>query len=341
MSDKNNKPIKKAPRQAHDTYFKATFSDLDVSREVLTHRLPKGLVDLCDWNTLRLENSNVQSAVLREKTADAIFSVKLRNDSDLKIFYHIEHLSRPKRWVVLYCWNMIFEYLSKLREKEGVEKLPLVVPLILYQNPNAFPHSTDVCDLFDDAELAREYMFKPIQLYEVCQADDAEISTPDKAGVVQLFMKHIRSPDFETVFADRIAPYAKELNKKNPKGADTILRQSFVYAECKAKIQNKENFVKMVSDINEELGATMLTMAQQYLQEGEQIGVRKGEQIGIAKGKLEGKLEAKEEMALKMLRDGRLEYHFITSYTGLTHRELQRLAIEHNLTKEIKEPEEV
>lgn len=47
MSDKNNKnPIRKAPRQAHDIYFKATFSDLDFSRVVLTHRLPKGLIAL-------------------------------------------------------------------------------------------------------------------------------------------------------------------------------------------------------------------------------------------------------------------------------------------------------
>ncbi len=292
---KNSEKLKKeqeATRQAHDLYFKAAFSDLDVSRTVLKKRLPQSLVSLCDWDTLKLESTHAQTGLLRESIADAIFSIKLQDRGDLKVLYHLEHLSSPKRWISLYCWNVIFNYLSQKMNKEKVKKLPLMVPLIVYQNTKTFPHSTDICDLFEFPELAREHLFKPIRLFDICHTDHQELMTYDKAGVSQLTMKYIFDPNFEAVFAEHIAPVMVAVNKGDVQGARRLLKQTIMYISRKANLPNKEKFVKMVGEIDQDLEEKMTTIVQQSWYEGRQEGEKQGRQQG------------RQEIVATMLRNG-------------------------------------
>lgn len=336
------------PRQAHDHFAKAVLQDLQVSRTLLQSRLPPALVRQCRWETLHLESPHLHNRVLREKIVDLLFSVQMEDDQDLKLFVHVEHLSAPKPWSILYSWETIFEYLCKLRNKEKVSKLPVVVPIILYQNARPFPHTNDIYELFHNPALAREYWMQPISIFNIAQAAD-ETLTPedDRAAAVQLTMKYVVYPGFEGPFYDRIVPLMKRLRETDAPGVKRLLEQIIAYVYKKADFTDEEKFVKVLHQIDAELEATVLSLAQRLsdkkkyegllageqlglqkgkqwgLEAGEQIGLQKGEQLGLQRGKQEGR----KAVILTMLEKG-ASPALVAQFTDITVTEVEKMAAE-------------
>lgn len=304
-----------ATHKAHDHFFHAVFEDLDISKQMLKSWLPPELVKQCLWETLNLEDKGLYNSVLHEKTADCIFSLHMKNEKEVKFFVHIEHLSSPKRWSILYSWEVIIEYLCKLRNKKKVKALPLIIPIILYQNEKKFPYSTDFCDLFEDPELARKYWMKPIKILNICQTQDEDLifDKDDRAAFAQLIMKYVALSNFDQSFQEIISPLMRKLHLKDAAGSKRLMKQAVQYMYKKANFQNKVEFATMIGDIDKDLEDTVLSLAQQNINEGRLIGLQEGELLGLEKGRMEGQ----KVMILRMLQKG-ASYQQITDITGLS-----------------------
>ncbi|MEZ4370516.1 MAG: Rpn family recombination-promoting nuclease/putative transposase [Polyangiaceae bacterium] len=98
-------------RPSHDALFRATFGRVDNAQGLLRHWLPKGLIALLRWESLRLEDPSGLDDELRPYYSDLLFSLCLKpahrgvgNDpGEVLVYVLVEHQSTVDP---LIAWRM-------------------------------------------------------------------------------------------------------------------------------------------------------------------------------------------------------------------------------------------
>lgn len=86
--------MKKAPNP-HDTFFKRTFSRIEIAAEFLRHYLPAKVVRQLDLTRLSLEKDSFVDARLRQHFSDLFFRVGLKDGGEAFVYILLEHKSAP------------------------------------------------------------------------------------------------------------------------------------------------------------------------------------------------------------------------------------------------------
>ncbi|HEX8703610.1 MAG TPA: Rpn family recombination-promoting nuclease/putative transposase [Myxococcaceae bacterium] len=117
----------------HDLFARHTFGQPEHAASELKAALPPELVSQVDWESLRLEPSNVVDTKLRETESDLLFSARLRGGKPLLFYVLLEHQSSVDPWM---AWRMLRYVLRQLenwrQQHPDSAGLPVIVPLVLY-----------------------------------------------------------------------------------------------------------------------------------------------------------------------------------------------------------------
>ena len=219
----------------------------------------------------------------------------------------------------------VLKYMVAIMEKHVAQtktsKLPIVYPIVIYNGWKNYKHSTDIFDLFGDKkELAQDILWKPYQLIDLSTISDDKLKESLWYGIAAYVMKHIFEKDFLPALKDII---------NNLKDIETQGEMSYLYTTLSYIVEaseiKKEDFISTVktglSAITEE---TIMTLAEQFRQEGVQAGKQLGIQEGIQKGYHKGQLEkinALKNISMKLLNQG-MDPSQISTVTGLSIEEI-------------------
>lgn len=172
----------------HDSFFRATLSNLEVAKDLLQAHLAPELVEQIDWNSLQLTNKSYIDEQLSQFHSDMVYSCVL-NGQNTYIYLLIEQQTEPEPLLPL----RLLEYNVKMcREhiNQGNKKLPLVVNLVLYSGKKTpYPYSIDIYDCFEAPDKARAMMFKPLALIDLGQLSEEELSKHGSADMLELLLK--------------------------------------------------------------------------------------------------------------------------------------------------------
>lgn len=189
------------------------------------------------------------------------------------------------------------------------ECLPIVYPIVFYHGEVEYSYSTDLYDLFEDTDLAKEIFLQPFKLVDVGKISDKEIKQQQWSGVMEFIFKHIFARDFLSYLLEIMPHLHKMTNDDGSELVETVLN----YSLNKAQHLDKFDFFQTIKSQSWIDGEKIMTIAEILKKEGRQEGRQKGRQ------------EAVIDVAKKLLKEG-TDPMFVTRVTGLSITQVRKLA---------------
>ncbi|GAM53684.1 putative transposase [bacterium endosymbiont of Mortierella elongata FMR23-6] len=208
--------------------------------------------------------------------------------------------------------------------KAGHNKLPLILPICVYHGrPSPFPHSTDIYDEFEDAELARELVFKPFRLIDLTVLNEETIQHHGTAALMELLLKQAWVKDLLSTFRQLLE--SGILKQVLDQTTETYLLSVLNYAVNQGdENQPVEAFIQLLKKGLPERKEMIMTFAEQLEQRGRQQGLEQGRQEGMQQGMQQGRQEEARTIAQNLSAMG-MDKAFIGKVTGLSDEDVTTL----------------
>ncbi|EWY40399.1 hypothetical protein N825_36975 [Skermanella stibiiresistens SB22] len=284
----------------HDQFFKLLLDQPGAAGTLLRERLPVEVSSRLSAEDPELVNTSFVDAELRERRADRLYRVRLRDGRQALIYVLVEHKSAPDPRIglqLLIYMVRIWEWWERHEGKDANGKprlLPVILPLVVYHGHAEWRVPLDFADGFDvDDDTLRPYLVDfRYSLADLGRIDDAALSDQNALRVGLLILKHgdgggdIR----ETLLRLGRAEAALGVD-------DLAILVRYIIAEPN-KIEPG-----LLRDVLKEIvpgqeTRIMSIAAEMWKAEGMADGIK----IGQAQGKVQGKAEGKAEILLRQFR---------------------------------------
>ena len=310
--------------QPHDAIAKECLSNKALARDFLEAHLPENIKELCNFETLNMESGSYVDEELQKYCSDILYSVQL-NGELAYIYCLIEHQSEA---VKLMPFRILSYQVSIMRRHldQGFEKLPLVVPLVLYHGKRKpYPYSIELADCFAHPDLARNILLKGMSLIDLTVMPENEIMSHKRAALLEMLQKHI----FVANIMEHIESIKAVLNLvRNYPDLQSSLSPVIYYLYKEANTSNRSDFIDTLTKNSSPYQESAMTAAeyliaegiergiQRGVEQGMQQGIEQGMQQGIEQGMQQGYYEAQLKIAYK-LEQKSMDRAFIEKITGI------------------------
>ncbi|EJR7830525.1 TPA: Rpn family recombination-promoting nuclease/putative transposase [Salmonella enterica] len=280
----------------HDAAFKAIMSRPEAVRDFMDIHLPAELRALCDFSTLKLENTSFVEDELRGYYSDLIWSLRTTKGGDGYIHLLVEHQSSPDRHMGFRLMRYAVAAMQKHLEA-GHKKLPLVIPVLYYAGKRSpYPYPVNWLKEFDDPELAAQLYSNDFPLVDVTVIPDEEIMKHRHIAALTWLQKHVRARDKP----DDVERLAILFQSEYTDGQTlTILVNYLIQAIDKPE---PEKFLQALAQRLPRYEEDLMTIAERLEKKGRQ--------------------NEAEKIARMMLKDG-YDESVIKKFTGFTVKELK------------------
>ena len=293
----------------HDSFFRGSMLNIEIATAAFQGLLPNNVCQIAKFDTMKVENVSFIAPEHRSYLVDILYSLEI-NDEPGYIYLLAEHQSRPD-WLMPYriykYIGAIFDY--DLNKQVGTHKLlPIVIPLVIYNGEKSpYPYSMDICDLFQQPNLARELMFKKPQLKDLTITPDDELLQQRNASLMYMISKHIHDRDILPVLEKLAASGIFE--KLNDIGSGQYLSFVLEYIVSKGDASNSEKVMELLFDELPEQRGEIMTIAEALELKGFEKGAHK----------------TNVEIARKLAALGNFDEQAIVDITGLPLEEIRQL----------------
>lgn len=142
----------------HDLSYRSLFSHPRLVEELVRGFVKEPWVDQLDFTTLQRVNASfVAPKQLKSRDGDLLWKLRRRDGSPVFVFLFIEHQSRVDRFMAVRLMvyiALLYDYLVREGELTPDGKLPLVIPLVLYNGEarwSAPQELSELIELVDEA----------------------------------------------------------------------------------------------------------------------------------------------------------------------------------------------
>ncbi|UCH93155.1 MAG: Rpn family recombination-promoting nuclease/putative transposase [Candidatus Aminicenantes bacterium] len=309
--EKKKKPVRK-PRSLHDEAVKEYFSDIETAKSFFTEYLPAEIVNNLDFKTLRICKDTFLDKKLAKYFSDTLYQVNLNNIS-IFIYLLIDHKSREEPFMGFqFLKYMVRIWELHLKQNKKAEKLPVIIPMVIYHGPKKWEVDKRFTSFFNAPGYLEEYIpdFN-YRLYDISHVPDEEIKGGVLLRILLMTLKYIFTPELNYRLREEIFPLFHELKdkKKGTEYLDVLLR----YLTRSARGLPEKELDESVSQLFEEGGELMQTIAEKWKREGIKIGEERG-------------IEKKAIETAKNLLEMGIDVEMIAKATGLKKEQVEKLA---------------
>ena len=322
--------MSKTKVKQHDALVKLFLSDLKVARGFLKRYLPHELQLKCDFNSVSVEPESYIDNNLKRYCSDLVYKINVSSDEEVEsayIYLLIEHQSTAELLMPLRMLRYQLAIIQKHVDKQAqdVLKLPLVVPIVLYNGlKSPYPHTQDIADLFEDQVLYQQMPVGKFRLVDLTVMSDEELPQHNTLSVLEIMLKHIRQRDLMLVAKSMIE--ALQIGYQNGMG-EGLANGVFSYlSNAREGEELKPLFKKFVDELTY-YEDNIMTYAEELKQEGFKMGMSYAEKLkqeGIQIGEQRGHQEAQREIAQQLLKSG-IDSTIIANATHLTSTQVEEL----------------
>lgn len=314
----------------HDKAFKAALSNINVAKDFLESYLPEKFKRRIDLATLQLCPGSFTDEALKQSETDVLYRATLKHDNnstteekerEALIYCLVEHQRKSDEWLpfrlVKYCCHIWDQYRQQTPE---ARRLPVIIPLVLYNGDTLYSASTDFFDLFGaEKALAQESFLTPFQLVDLNTVPDEVIRQHLWSGLLETLLKHARQRDLLELMEEVLNVFILPL--LSFKSAKPYLTSMIYYGLSQGESRNQREFLDWIhTKLPKELEENTMTFAEQLIQEGMQKGMQKG----VRQGRTEGFNEAAHEIAKNILQEIK-DPSKVAKMTGLSKAEVEEL----------------
>lgn len=304
----------------HDLSYRSLFSFPRMVEELVREFVQEPWVDKLDFKTLKRVNASYVSPGLKSREGDILWKLRLRDGMPVLVYLLIEHQSRVDRFMAVRLMvyiSLLYQDLLKEGELTPDGRLPLVIPLVLYNGEAEWWAPRELADLIARVDEAAE-AYVPRLRYRVI--DEGQYALKDLARrhsvAAQVFWLE-KSRERRTLDrgVTRLVPLLSgpddgPLRRAVLLWIERVLapgrRRRTPIPEGLGQEEFKVMLEKRVEEWNRELREEgRLLGLKEGIKEGQQKGIQKGIQKGLQKGRQEG--EAALLLRLLERKFGRLD----------------------------------
>ena len=304
----------------HDRLSKLYFQDKAFCKQFLATHLPKDLQQRLNLDTLEIKKTSFVDEKLREYLSDVLYSVNRTDNHKAFMYFLIESESNPTRLTPFKAFEYVIQIMRQSlieQEKQGkTPKLPLVYPILYVTSEKGFNGTTDLFELFDDPELARQYFLKPMQLIDLAKLAENDIAQHDKAvATLEIIQHQIHYRDAMALAEDLLVKgYIRHIVMKY----GHLLLGTLKYIIERGQWQDSPQpfLEKLIKEYPEKEKDIMLG-ADYFRNEGIDLGRTEGIDLG--------RMQEKKDVAMSLLTSGKLPLDEIAEVTKLSVDEIEQL----------------
>jgi hypothetical protein len=199
--DAGGRPVhERVGGQPHDAVFKSIFSAPANARDLLRHALPPALLAELDLRSLRRDDTSLtDEAEQRQGACDVVHVARLRGSPSVDCMIPIEHRSTVDPFMPLRAQQLVTRLLDRWRrDRPRARRLPLVLPVVVYQGPGGWRGSVRLADLID-LSVERRGAWTPwladarFVLHDLSSASPSELSARYQRPVVAVTLALLRA----------------------------------------------------------------------------------------------------------------------------------------------------
>jgi predicted transposase/invertase (TIGR01784 family) len=188
---------------------------------------------------------------------------------------------------------------------QGHKQLPMIINLCLYAGIRSpYPYPTDIYDCFEDANLAREEMFKPFNLIDLTVLSEQELLQDGQADLLEILLKQGIKREFLSWITKNKELIAKLFDR-------VYTESGIIYILDTDEKNDPQELIDAIITVVPDKKEIIMTAAQQLRQQGIQEGIHT-KAIDIAKN---------------MLKKG-FDISFIQEMTGLTQETIENIKLD-------------
>ncbi|EFH7842033.1 Rpn family recombination-promoting nuclease/putative transposase [Escherichia coli] len=298
----------------HDALFKSFLTHPDTARDFMEIHLPKGLCELCDLDTLKLESASFVDEKLRALHSDILWSVKTR-EGDGYIYVLIEHQSREDIHMAFRLMRYSMAVMQRHIEHDKRRPLPLVIPMLFYHGSRSpYPWSLCWLDEFADPITARKLYTAAFPLVDITVVPDDEIVQHRRVALLELIQKHIRQRNMMGLIDQLVALLVTEC--ANDSQITALLNYILLAGD-------EASFKEFISELTRRMPQhreRIMTIAERIHNAGWLLGREEGRSEGKEEGKEEG-----EQRLLRLFLQNGADPEWIQKITGHSSEQIQAL----------------
>lgn len=117
----------------HDTFFRDTMSHKEVAADFLQNYLPAKVLTHIQLDTLTITKDTFVDKKQAQYYSDLLYRVKLTTGLPGFVYFLFEHKSYPDRFTVLQLLRYLIEIWELFRKQnKNAKALPLIIPIVVY-----------------------------------------------------------------------------------------------------------------------------------------------------------------------------------------------------------------
>ena len=181
--------------QVHDKLVRSCFADKKVAVGFFKQHLSEKVLQAINFDTIvMLKNTYIDKKFEKLET-DLVFQVDF-NDHPGYLTILLEHQRNAQKLLPLRILEYMCRIMREHTKNSKDNKLPVVVPLILFNGVKPYQHSSDILDLFNDPyKLMPEVLFKPFKIVDVNIIPEDIMLSESWSGSVEYCLKHSKDID--------------------------------------------------------------------------------------------------------------------------------------------------
>lgn len=268
----------------HDGLFKAVFSHPEHARGALFPVVPAAMAEALDWSTLALQPGSFVDPKLKALHTDLLYAAAWRGGAEALVYVLYEHQSTSDRWMPLRLLRyMVRIWEHWLKDHKDATALPAIVPIVLYHGDERWSAARAFDALLDLPEAVRpalvEYLVRfAYVLDDLSRVPDARLRARDPViAFTDLCLKHARRGAVFVEILSGSGDLMRDVHRA-PGGREAFL---FVWSYISTVSDETEHHQALMAILEREIGSEakdiIMTIAEQYRQEGRQQGIEQGE----------------------------------------------------------------
>ena len=274
-------PAEKTIRSPHDPFAIQQFGRVENARSFFQSYLPPAIVAAADWASLELLRSRLVDGELRSHYPDLLYQVNL-GGNPAWIYLLFEHKSSTDP---LTAWQLLREAVhiwhDWLAGHPGAapHEFPPIIPMVLYHGDRTWTPAREFIDLVHLPDDLKPELSPCIPNFHYVLVDLHQLPMGELRGTVQVriilaLMKAV-SEGREIEWIEQVfGPLANLLAQESPLD---FVRELLIYLSKSRGNVPASTFKAAIAKVNDEATRSeMITLAEQWIEEGRQEGRQEG-----------------------------------------------------------------
>ena len=308
----------------HDSGYKKLFSNRTIFRQLIETFVNQEWVHSLDFDTCEPLDKSFISEHYKETESDLIYKIQFQ-DREVYIYILIEFQSTVDPFMALRVLNYITNfYMDFLVNNSGVNKLPAVFPIVLYNGSAPWTAPVNLSALIERTPPLGRFAldFQYFLIAENQYSQEALLKIRNIVSTLFLAESHY---NLDVLEAELLNVFSAEADRQ----AVSLFLNWFRQLAFHGRIESDDyESLESIYRTEEEVKTMLVTALEKERQRFFQNGLREGKQEGLLegeqKGKQEGRIEEKIETAKAMLAKG-MEMTLISEITNLPREQLLQL----------------